>query len=122
MNVGEVGTSPNLEQRLLLKFDVSGIPPGSVITSATLRLTLNKIMSGSAANSTKSLDAYALTQSFVEGTSSLVHSCPTGASWTNRDCGVDWPTWGGTYHATTNNSPARVASTAPSTLPATVLH
>ena len=117
MYVGEVGTSPDLEQRLLLKFDVSGIPPGSVITSATLRLTLNKIMSGSAANSTKSLDAYALTQSFVEGTSSLVNSCPTGASWTNRDCGVGWTTWGGTYDATTKYATGRVESSGASPLP-----
>jgi hypothetical protein len=117
MYVGEVQTSPNLEQRLLLKFDASGIPPGSVITSATLRLTLNKIMSGSAANSTKSLDAYALTQSFVEGTSSLVNSCPTGASWTNRDCGVGWTTRGGTYDATTKYATGRVESSGASPLP-----
>jgi hypothetical protein len=122
MYVGEVNTSPNLEQRLLLKFDVSGIPPGSKLTSATLRLNVAKIMSGSAANSTKSLDAYALTQSFVEGTSSFVPntSCPNGASWTNRDCGVGWtPTWGGTYDATTKYATGRVESSGASPLPST---
>jgi hypothetical protein len=103
MYVGNVGGSPNIEQRLLLKFDASGIPPGSVIiTSATLRLYVSQI-TGYSSSTTKTLDAYALTQSFVEGTSSFVPgtSCPNGASWTNRDCGVGWtPTSGGTYDAT----------------------
>ncbi len=121
MYVGEVNTSPNLEQRILLKFDVSGIPPGSIIASATLRLNMAKIMSGSAANSTKSLDAYALTESFVEGTSSFVPntSCPNGASWINRDCGVSWTTWGGTYDATTKYATGRVESSGVSPLPVT---
>ncbi len=99
MYVGEVGTSPNLENRMLLKFDVSGILPGKTVTSATLRLYVNQI-TGYSSSTTKTLDAYALTQSFVEGTSSLVNSCPTGASWINRDCAVGWTTWGGTYDAT----------------------
>jgi hypothetical protein len=121
MYVGEVNTSPNQEQRMLLKFDVSGIPPGSIITSATLRLNMAKIMGGSAANSTKSLDAYALTQSFVEGTSSFVPntSCPDGASWINRDCGVGWTTLGGTYDATTKYATGRVESSGVSPLPVT---
>jgi hypothetical protein len=119
MYVGEVNTSPNLEQRLLLKFDVSGIPPGSKLTSATLRLNIAKIMGGSAANSTKSLDAYALTEWWNEGTSQIINSCPTGASWTNRECGVAWTTWGGTYVATTKYATGRVESSGVSPLPVT---
>ena len=119
MYVGEVGTSPNLEQRLLLKFDVSGIPPGKIVTSATLRLLMNKIVGQAGATSTKNLDAYALTQSFVEGTSSFVPntSCPNGVSWTNRDCGVGWTTWGGTYDATTKYATGSVESSGASPLP-----
>src|SRR6266705_2780096 len=46
MYVGEVGTSPSLENRMLLKFDLSGIPTGKIVNSATLRLYLNQVVSG----------------------------------------------------------------------------
>ncbi len=114
MYVGEVGTSPNLEQRMLLKFDVSGIPPGKIITSATLRLYLNQVVSG--ASATKSLDAYALTQWFAEGTSQSSGNI-YGATWPSRDFGFAWTTWGGTYDATHKYATGRDESTGNSPLP-----
>ena len=99
MYVGEVGTSPNLEQRLLLKFSTAGIiPTGSIITSATLRLYVSQI-TGYSSSTTKTLDAYALTESFVEGTSASSGQID-GASWENRYYAVNWTTWGGTYDTT----------------------
>ncbi len=105
MYVGNVGSSPNIEQRLLLKFDLSGIPTGSIITSATLRLYVNQI-TGYSSSTTKTLDAYALTEWWAEGTSQSSGSI-CGATWISRDCqtGYMWSTWtgpgptggGGTY-------------------------
>ena len=124
MYVGEVGTSPNLEQRMLLKFDGSSIPPGSIIIiSATLRLYLNRIISGSGS---KSLDAYALTEWFVEGTSQTSGNI-RGATWVSRDYGFSWSTWnptvpgsgGGTYDVTTKYATGRVESSGASPLPGT---
>ncbi len=90
MYVGNVGTSPNLEQRVLLKFDVSGIPPGSVIASATLRLYVSQITGYS--NTTKNLDAYALTQSWVEGFSDSSGNI-RGATWIGCDANCTWSTY-----------------------------
>jgi len=111
MYVGEVGTGPSLENRMLLRFDLSapppaGIPQGKTVTSATLRLFMNKIVGQAGANATKNLDAYALTQWWAEGTSQSSGN-PCGATWISRDCqnGYMWSTWtgpgpvggGGTY-------------------------
>ncbi len=117
MYVGEVGTSPNLEQRMILKFDLSGISPGKTVTSATLRLLMNKLVGQAGANSTKSLDAYALTQSFVEGTSQSSGNI-YGATWASRDYCCQWtPSWGGTYDTATTYATGRVESSGVSPLP-----
>ncbi len=102
MRVGGSGTSPDASTRMVVRFDVSGIL-GKKITSATLRLDMNKIISGSAPNSLKSLDAYALTERFDEG------SCSGSPCTSGGQYGVTWiyRTWttptfkwtnpGGTY-------------------------
>ncbi len=122
MYVGQVGTSPNLEQRMLLKFDGSSVPPGSIIiTSATLRLYATQVTGYSGAP--KSLDAYALTEWFAEGTSQSSGNI-YGATWVSRDFGYSWATWsptvpgsgGGTY-ATTKYATGREESSGLSPLP-----
>ena len=122
MYVGQVGTSPSLEQRMILKFDVSGIPPGSKLTSATLRLYVSQITGNSGA--TKTLDAYALTESWEEGFSDSSGNI-RGASWTNRAYAVGWATYiwnvpnsgGGTYDVTHTYATGREESSGASPLP-----
>ena len=87
MWVGGSGTGPDASKHMVLRFDVSGIPTGKVITSATLRLNAKGMSSTYFTNFQKNLDAYALTEFFYG----------SDASWVARTDLLNWTTLGGTY-------------------------
>ncbi len=82
------------EKRIMLRFDTSGIPNGSLIQSAKLRLNVASRTNSS--SNPKTISAYALTQSWVHGTKTGSGS-PDGATWNTRDGSTAWTTVGGTY-------------------------
>jgi hypothetical protein len=100
------------ESRNILQFDTSIIPPGTVIVSATLRMSVT-VTTGLTANP-KVINAYAVTQAWVEGTKTG-NPPADGATW-NKSDGTNWTTTGGTYRlplesgatdeATTTSPPA----------------
>lgn len=78
--------------RSVLQFDVSNILPGTVIASATLRMRVTGTF-GATANP-KVINAYALTQAWVEGT----NAAGSGVTWNSRTGAINWTTAGGTYN------------------------
>jgi hypothetical protein len=82
------------ESRNVLQFDTSGIPSGTVIVSATLRMNVTAI--AGATGNTKTINAYTVTQSWVEGTT----AAGSGATWNSATGAVNWTTAGGSYNLT----------------------
>jgi uncharacterized repeat protein (TIGR01451 family) len=78
----------------LLMFDLSSIPTGSTITSATLTLT-NSAGSTTATN----VSIHQITTSWTEGPGGCAGAASTAASWNNRLAGTSWTTGGGDYNA-----------------------
>lgn len=85
----------NDQKRIILRFDTSGIPNGALIQSAKLRLRVSSV--NSATNNPKSVSAYALTQSWVEGTDTGTGTPINGATWNTWNGSTAWTTAGGTY-------------------------
>ncbi len=81
--------------RPLLQFDLSAIPAGTVVTSASLRLTKT---GGDTA--THNIKAYGITAVWAEGTGTCSGTTSMAASWSQRQDGVDWATVGGDYGPT----------------------
>jgi hypothetical protein len=92
------GVDPNLNvdwngpKNALIRFDVSAIPTGSQIVSATLTLTTSA--SGTEAGT---IEVYNVTEAWSEGT---LDGAAGEANWTARQTGVNWTTAGGTHDAT----------------------
>jgi Tfp pilus assembly protein PilX len=82
---------PASESRTIMQFDTSSIPAGTVIVSATLRLRVTAT-AGATANP-KVINAYALTEAWVEGTG----AAGSGATWNSRTGAINWTTAGATY-------------------------
>ena len=82
---------PGRLKRALLQFDVSSIPAGAVLTSATLT-----VWKQGANNAADSLAVHVVTQAWVEGTGSN----GSGASWNTYDGSNGWASPGGDYVAT----------------------
>jgi hypothetical protein len=80
------------ERRIVLRFDVSSIPPGSVVKSANLRLYCRTITAPT--NIAKTLRAYYVMESWVEGTLSGSGTA-NGATWTTRNGTSSWSASGG---------------------------
>jgi VCBS repeat-containing protein len=78
-------------QRVLLQFDLSAIPAGATINSATLQLE------ASAIGTTMNLNVYELLQTWTEGTGNGTAGV---ANWNQRVTGTNWTTAGGTFDAT----------------------
>ena len=78
--------TPGPDRRILLRFDVTPIPPGANLKSAILRLYCNVT---SATNNPKAINAWYVTSAWVEGV----------ATWTTRTAGVNWTIAGGDYYA-----------------------
>lgn len=90
---GHMSVIGTKEQRALLAFNTSSIPPGSSVASATLRL-FNEDTSGSATSTAITLTASALMQPWT-----------AEASWNERtsnssESNKAWTTLGGTFRAT----------------------
>jgi hypothetical protein len=83
------------EQRILVRFDLSSIPPASVIKNATLRMYAKNVLAPS--GSSKSIQAYVLLEPWVEGTM-LGSGTANGATWRTRDGSNNWDKAGGTYY------------------------
>jgi len=82
------------ERRILLRFDMGSIPAGSTLQSGILRMYCSSI--SSASSSPKSLNAYFVLTSWVEGT--LNGSSPAnGATWNSRDGTTSWSSPGGNF-------------------------
>ena len=82
---------------MITRFDVSTLPPGTEIVSAKLRQMASKVFKRE--NSPKLISAYALSESWSEGSATGVFASD-GASYETRDAIVPWTTLGGTYGAT----------------------
>jgi VCBS repeat-containing protein len=82
----EVGRKSNRTRRSILKFDLSSIPAGAILESATLTLT----RTGGDAN-TLTFSTHEVTQAWVEA----------NTTWNNRQTGTAWtPSVGGTFKPT----------------------
>lgn len=80
------------ERRIVLRFDVSSIPPGKVVKSANLRLYCRTIVSPT--NLAKTIRAYYVMEPWVEGTMGGTGTA-NGATWTKRDSTSNWSAAGG---------------------------
>ena len=79
----------NKIERALLRFDLSGIPTGTTLTSATLRLYVTSAKSGVTVNLHRS------SRGWVEGTGNK----SSGADWNHHDDPQAWATPGGDFTA-----------------------
>src|ERR1051325_5260025 len=80
------------EYRSLLRFSLTNIPTGSVITSATLRLTVSSQADTTVLQSTS--DVYRLKVPWVEGDGvSGATSGTSGATWNSQDKAGSLPNW-----------------------------
>ena len=97
---GQTGSSP---RRALLKFDLSTIPAGALVTSASLSLVVNRTQAGN-----ESTTIHKVLASWGEGTSNAgtrdgggTAATTDDATWTNRlHPGTPWGTPGGDFVAT----------------------
>lgn len=112
---GVISGSSDL-RRALIAFDLAGLPAGSVMESAQLKLYLNKI--GPAAGG-KTLSLHRLTETWGEGTSQNTTggtgapATTDDATWTHRFYNTTmWTTAGGTFQAT-----ASATTTVPTSFP-----
>lgn len=88
----------------VIQFDLSAIPAGATIASATLTLMRN---GGTIDPSGNTVEVMALTQSWVEGNqSTTAQACVSGVNWDSQDCstGLNWTTPGGTTNGTVYGS------------------
>ncbi len=82
---------PATKRRLLIKWDLSGIPAGSSISSAILTLQMNATASAVTA---EQMDVHYLTAAFVE----------TEVTWNKKNSVDDWGTAGGDFNGTASAS------------------
>lgn len=88
----------------VIQFDLSSIPAGATIASATLSLERT---GGTIDPSGNTMEVLALTQSWVEGNqSTTAQACVSGVNWDSQDCsaGLNWSTPGGTTNGTVYGS------------------
>lgn len=87
-----VYTNSNNVQRTLLKFDLSGIPSGATINSATLKLYSNLFGATGGANPLNiNMDVFRVTNNWAR----------SQATWNSRLTGTPWDAGGGDYVGTT---------------------
>ena len=82
-------------QRALVQFDLSSIPVGAIIHSATLN------MEATAIDGLLNLHVYQVLEGWAEGTA---NGTSDDANWTNRDTGTAWTTAGGYFNGTAIDS------------------
>jgi hypothetical protein len=84
------------QRRILTRFDVTAIPAGTVIKSATLRVYCRSVTA--ATTNPKTLNAYFVLESWVEGTMTGTGTA-NGATWRTRNGSTSWSSLGGHYYA-----------------------
>ncbi len=89
------GATSSPKQRDLIQFNVSSIPSGASITSATLRLV--KVGGG---NTSRAIAVYRITSPWTEGTGDCNGNSTADATWNNRTTSTAWGTAGGDFNAT----------------------
>ena len=93
--------------RCALRFDLSAIPTGSTINSATLSL----YQAGQGDTSTPTMDVHYLTRDWTEGTGYWTQS-GDGATWDTYDGSSNWSSPGGDFNAVASASAVAPAATA----------
>ena len=78
-----------------MKFDLSSIPAGATIESATLQLYMT-----TAPDVSRTYDAHCLTANWTEGTGTAALPGTSDVTWDNRITGTAWTTAGGDFNAT----------------------
>lgn len=116
------GSQGTTVRRALVSFDVSGIPSGSLIQSASLRLNISKAGAGSVSTVAR---VHRLSETWGEGTSQSpsggggAPATPGDATWLSRFFNTSlWTTPGGSFHATASAS-ATIAGNGPLNFAAT---
>jgi len=84
-------------ERVLLQFDLSGVPAGAIITSATLEMYMESL---SNYNGPGDLDIYRLTRDWVEGSMNGGSLPPDGVTWDRYDPVNPWSAPGGDFDPT----------------------
>jgi PKD repeat protein len=104
---GTVSTDPveNFSRRALLRFDVSSIPSGSTINSATMQITSDTPV---ATTGTQTIRIHRVTEAWTEGTAGGAAGIGSataggGATWINRSFSTAWSSAGGTVAAFTSS-------------------
>ena len=101
-------------RRILVRFDVSSIPPGTIVKSATLRMYVSNTTNPTSQK--KTLRFYYVMQSWTEGTSSGTGTAD-GVTWTTSNGATGW-TAGGNYYTSSVIATGRDEATGSSPLPA----
>jgi len=84
-------------RRFLVKFDLSSIPPGSTINTASIQLFITSHQGGFGWDVGRTYTANRVTTSWVEGTLNGVPPPPPGANWNTVDGTTNWGTAGGDF-------------------------
>jgi hypothetical protein len=93
VSVGETNSVAGDPRHALIKFDLSSIPAGATINSATLSLYATIDASSNA----DTFRVYRLKRAWVEGTRNAANDSPaTGVTWERYDTTNSWQTLGGT--------------------------
>ena len=85
----EIASDSQPDRLSLIRFDLSVIPPGRVVTSAVLQLWTKGVGSGCDSTADASIPLYPLLESWEEGQGSAAGE-PGFANWTYRREGVLW--------------------------------
>lgn len=100
--LGNMGGSPGIEKyRCLIRFDLSAIPRGATVLSATLRMAF--VPAGTA---TSTILLHRVTSAWTEGAGPFPYGATSGATWNQRDAALvaNWTALGGDYVATASGS------------------
>lgn len=101
-------TSTFAPRRALMKFDLSSIPAGSTINSATLTLNVNTV--GGMDATTRAYSVFRLTRDWGEGTSAGLSGTGGGGAGNGSDATTNSSTWNFSLVSTVTGSPATVTS------------
>ena len=102
------------ERRIVLRFDVSTVPPGSAVKSAVLRLYCRSVLN--ATIQSKRINAYYVMEPWTEGTLNGSGTA-NGATWSTRDGASAWSAAGGYAHWSSVLGTARDEATGNAPLP-----
>ncbi len=85
------------QMRIVIQFDVSGLPDESEIQDAVMKIYFHEDASGDQTSFT--IQCYVLTNSWVEGTGVTTAATRDGVCWNRRDSTVTWSNPGGDHES-----------------------